>query len=101
MLTNDEKANILSCDPFEGDFGDQNDRVFLDRMSVARKQGDCSFCKSPIQPGDEQRRMTARFDGELRSYRWCVSCCLGMAGLDAGDDEDQLTAQQRQGEGGE
>lgn len=86
MFTEAEKERILLRDPFEGDFGQQDDRVFLDRMSVARKAGQCSFCKQEIAAGDEQRRLSAKFDGEMRSYRWCRSCCRSW--IDTEDDDE-------------
>lgn len=86
ILTDEEKHAILSTDPFHGDFGEQDDRIFSDRIGFARKEGECSFCDSIIRPGDQQRRMSAKFDGEMMSHRWCLECCMEMLNE---DDEDE------------
>lgn len=87
VLTADEQAAVLGSNPFDGDFGAPDDRILLDRIGIARKAGACSFCETTINPGDQQRRMSAKFDGQLRSYRWCVPCCRNMAGME--DDEGE------------
>lgn len=80
-------AKILEFDPFQGDFGDQSDKVLKDKMGVARKAGECSNCSQQIQRGERVRLMTARFDGQLMNYRWCPLCCAAMAlGVDGGDE---------------
>ena len=84
-MTDDEKT--LAFDPFQGDFGDQGDRVLRDRMGVARKAGPCNDCAQQIEPGERVRLMTARFDGELMSYRWCALCCAAMAKYEDDDGE--------------
>lgn len=77
QMTDDEKT--LTFNPFEGDFGDQRDRVLKNKMGVARKAGECDNCAQQIQPGERIRLMAALFDGELMSYRWCALCCAAMA----------------------
>lgn len=76
-MTDDEKT--LAFDPFQGDFGSQDDRVLKNKMGNARKAGECHDCAQQIKPGELVRLMTARFDGELMSYRWCALCCAAMA----------------------
>jgi len=78
-LTDEQKADCLSVDPFAGDFGGIGDRIFSDRIGKARKPGACGDCAGDILPGEEQRRLSALFDGEMRSYRWCSLCCAAMA----------------------
>ena len=74
-----DEADVLACNPFEGDFGSPNDRTLRDKMVTARKAGECHLCGQQIQPGTRTRSMTAIFDGELASYRWCNACCAAMA----------------------
>ncbi len=91
MMTPEQEAECLLADPFQGDFGDQGDRTLRDRMGTARKAGPCSGCSRVVQPGDRVRLLTGRFDGDLRSYRWCPACCAEMAAdghADSDDDED-------------
>ena len=73
------EADVLACTPFDGDFGSPNDRTLKDKMVTARKAGECHLCGQQIQPGTRTRSMTAIFDGELASYRWCNACCAAMA----------------------
>lgn len=76
-MTDDK--NTLAFDPFEGDFGNQGDKVLKNKMGVARKPGECTACAQQIQPGERVRLMTVRFDGELMTHRWCSLCCTAMA----------------------
>lgn len=79
QLTEEQKADCLNVDPFAGDFGAIGDRIFSDRIGKARKPGTCGDCAGDILPGEEQRRLSALFDGEMHSYRWCSLCCAAMA----------------------
>lgn len=74
----DEKA-CLSVNPFEGDFGSPADTVLKDKIGVARKGGQCGMCRQEIVPGEKIRILSAIFDGDLMSYRWCSACCAAMA----------------------
>lgn len=68
--------------PFADDFGGPGDRVLQDKVTTARKAGPCFDCMQPINPGDRIRTLSAKFDGELRRYRWCALCCEAMAAED-------------------
>lgn len=70
---------ILNFDPFEGDFGVPGDKIFTNRMVVARKHGPCSHCNTEIVKGERVRRQVSKFDGELMTHRWCSLCCQAMA----------------------
>ena len=72
-------SDILSYDPFQGDFGDQGDYIFKDRLVIARKQFQCVHCCGTILPRQLNRYLVARFDGQMRTYRWCSTCCDAMA----------------------
>ena len=73
---------ILDFDPFEGDFGTPGDKVFSNRMVIARKPGPCSHCGTEITKGERIRRQNSKFDGELMTHRWCALCCAAMASYD-------------------
>ena len=81
---------ILDFDPFEGDFGMPGDKVFTNKMVVARKPGPCSHCEAEIVKGERVRRQVSKFDGELMTHRWCALCCKAMA-----EYEDQLCDENR------
>lgn len=86
---------ILNFDPFEGDFGIPGDKVFTNKMAIARKPGPCSHCGLQITQGERVRRQTSKFDGELMTHRWCALCCDAMATYDAelnNEDADDLPA---------
>lgn len=68
------KEYALEYNPFEGDFGEQGDTVFKDKIVKTRKDCTCLHCKSAILKGEEARKLTAKFDGELKDYTWCVQC---------------------------
>ena len=72
------EAMMLAVEPFEGDFGDQSDRIFTDKMVTARKEHECSCCGNMIIRGERYRSMTGRFDGELMSHKFRVGCLVRM-----------------------
>ncbi|KAA9149061.1 hypothetical protein F3K36_33900 [Delftia sp. BR1] len=80
--------HVLAFDPFDGDFGDQGDRVLSNKLVTARKTGPCAHCGCEICKGERVRSMSARFDGQLMSYRWCALCCEAMAKCQAEEDSD-------------
>ncbi|WP_426304061.1 hypothetical protein ACN9MJ_13685 [Acidovorax facilis] len=88
----------LQFDPFEGDFGTPGDKVFSNRMVIARKPGPCSHCGTAIAKGERIRRQESKFDGELMTHRWCALCCMAMATYDSeleADGDDLPTYEQR------
>lgn len=89
---------VLGFDPFEGDFGMPGDKVFSNRMVVARKPGPCSHCSTDIVKGERIRRQTSKFDGALMTHRWCARCCAAMASYDAeleDENRDELPEYER------
>jgi hypothetical protein len=79
MVSAFSEADVLACNPFEGDFGSPADRCLKDKMGNARKAGPCSLCGQEIQPKERIRIAAHIFDGEMHSYRWCNACCAAMA----------------------
>lgn len=80
-MDNFNEKDCLAYNPFEGDFGEPNDRILKDKIGIARKAGACFLCKQQIQPGEKIRMLTAIFSGELMHYRWCTACCCAMASI--------------------
>lgn len=87
-LTLEQESAALEFDPFEGDFGDQSDRVLSNKFVNVRKPGACSHCGFEIIKGERARSMSAKFDGQLMAYRWCALCCAAMAKCAADDDDE-------------
>lgn len=82
------EKNVLAFNPFDGDFGEPADKVLSDKIVTARKPGSCAHCGCEVDKGERVRRMSAKFDGELMSYRWCALCCAAMAKCSAAEDND-------------
>ena len=94
MMASFDEDECLDYNPFEGDFGTPGDVVLRDKFVTARKGGCCVLCLEEIRPGDRVRSLSAVFDGELRSYRWCSACCAAMASVWT-DDGDALMSRER------
>lgn len=80
----DEQA-CLRIDPFEGDFGSSGDKVLTNKIVTARSEKPCVECLEPIRKGERVRTLTAVFDGDLCSYRWCSACCAAFVAFSHGD----------------
>ena len=78
----------LQFNPFDGDFGAPGDTTLSDKMVTARKEGPCSHCGHTICKGERVRSMSAKFDGQLMSYRWCALCCAAMVKCQADEEDD-------------
>jgi hypothetical protein len=90
-MSPDEEKDCLAYDPFAGDDGDLT--VFSDKMAVARKRGPCVICRGEIQPGERVRALRERFDGQVKTFRFCALCCEAMAKSwdDAGEAIEERT----------
>ena len=73
------ERNVLMLNPFDGDFGCPGDKVFSDKIGVARKQNECHTCGGTISVGEKIRMQRSLFDGAFATYRWCTACCCAMA----------------------
>lgn len=78
-MQDSKHRDCLKLNPFDGDFGSPGDRVFSDRISIARKLGECHTCGGEVKPGEEQRRHVGLYDDQMRTFRWCSLCCEAMA----------------------
>jgi hypothetical protein len=70
--------DCLAYGPFEGD-RDVDVTTLRDRIVTARKPNVCHECAEPIAPGDRIRSITETCDGEIGTFRFCVTCCKAMA----------------------
>lgn len=79
-MTDFDEAACLAVDPFDGDFGSPGDRVFRDKICtcIVSPKG-CIWCEGTVEVGTRYRSVVAKFDGELRTYRYCTHCCAAMA----------------------
>lgn len=71
--------DCLSCDPFEGDFGDPGDRVLKDKIVKSRVLYPCDLCGQTIWVGEYARSRTDISGGKLMSFKWCSLCSKAMA----------------------
>jgi len=71
-------TECLDFDAFQGDFGAGDEHLFANKIVTARKLHECWHCTGEIKPGDKHRLMKEKSDGELRTFRWCTDCCIGM-----------------------
>jgi hypothetical protein len=85
--TTDAISEALCFDPFEGDFGGSGDRPLRDKIVKFRKPHTCHICATETKVGEIGRNKVDVIDGELLSFFFCYSCCLGMqASVEDGDD---------------
>lgn len=91
ILSEEESRRCLQLNPFDGDFGSPGDIIFSDRICIARTHCVCRDCLGAIEPKSQQRRLQAKFDDQMRTYRWCFDCCKAMA-LSWDDDGQALQA---------
>lgn len=78
----------MSDDPFAGDLGGGGggDHVLTDKMVTNRRGGTCHTCAGECAPSSRNRVRTEVYDGEMMSFRWCQTCCFGMAIAGLGRD---------------
>jgi hypothetical protein len=71
----DNLNDCLDFDPFEGDFGDQGDKTFKDKIVKGRKEKACFHCEKKILVGEIHRNRIDLSGGEILTFRWCNECC--------------------------
>lgn len=80
-----DERECLKYWPFYGDFGHPRDKILKDKVGVARKAGPCCECLTVIVPGERIRMISAIFDDQMMSYRYCSACCSAMAEMCTGN----------------
>lgn len=88
MLTPEQAQDALNVNMFAGDFGSPDDVIFSDRITKTRKDSVCWHCGEDIPARSTVRRLVAKFDGDMRTYRWCEPCCVAMSKEWSGDWEE-------------
>ena len=72
------KCSPLNYDPFDGDFGDQGDKILSDKIVTAKWTHKCFHCGEVISIGESHRSRVDIIDGSIVTYRWCAKCCAAM-----------------------
>lgn len=60
----------VSLGDYDGDAADFYDERFV----TARKSHQCYECREPIEKGAQHHRVSGKWDGEIRTYRFCSHC---------------------------
>jgi hypothetical protein len=68
---------VLQFDPWCGDESDVT--TLSDRMVVTRVKSVCAICFENILPRDRVRTKVEKWDGKMKTFRFCVNCCAAMA----------------------
>ena len=84
----------LRFDPFQDDFGDQDDRTLRDKIVKTRKPAECSQCGEAIPAGQIVRSRTDIIDGGMMSWKWCNTCTDLMARCFSQDDVAREAAEE-------
>lgn len=77
---------------FQDDFGEPGDRVMSNKIITAAKSHECCECLSAINPGERQRVHVGKYDGDLRTCRFCQGCCEAMSRVFVDGDGDPMEA---------
>ena len=87
--------DALMFNPFEGDFGEPEDRQLKDKIVKFRKGHVCHICGEGISKGTTGRNIVSVFDGELLSFYFCGTCCEAMViSVSDFDEEDDFDSQE-------
>lgn len=86
--TDDEKAQIVRFDPWDGEDWTGDLVTFRDAIIVGRKVHKCSHCGGPVAIGEAHRVQESFYDGEFQRHRWCNACCDAMLHYDDDDPYD-------------
>lgn len=88
---NEWEKKVLSYNLYDGDFGDQSDITFKDRIVKSRSQYSCFYCSGIIIHGELHRYEVAKVDGQMGTSRHCFRCCDAMV-KSWDDNGDAITA---------
>jgi hypothetical protein len=63
------------CDfSIDGDYDGDTPSFFVEKIVAARKSHACNECGSVIAPREKYRRVSGKWDDEVRSYCFCLPC---------------------------
>lgn len=80
---------VLSYHLFQDDFGLSTDVIFKDRLVRCRTNHRCHHCGGWALAGQTARYHVGKYDGDVRSYYFCLHCCDAMSKAFT-DDGDAL-----------
>jgi hypothetical protein len=63
-----------TCDVSLGDYDGDEAEFFDSRLVKARKAHSCYECDGEIAVGAQYERVSGKWDGELRTYHFCLPC---------------------------
>lgn len=65
---------MVMCCPLYGGGGDEGPEFFRIHHPRARKTHTCYECREAILPGSRYELYSGRWDGDMNSYKTCLSC---------------------------
>ena len=96
MTIAEMENQALAVDMFAGDKGCSQWIEFSDKFVTSRSVQQCHHCGCDIEKGERIRKLVAKFDGHMTTYRWCNACCWAMAiSWEYEDNGDTLEARPR------
>lgn len=83
---------ILNYNLFDGDFGNQDDKVLKNKIVTTRKKHEkaCHICMGDILKFELSRVETDIFEGKIETYRVCHKCCEAISYDYENNCEDKL-----------
>jgi hypothetical protein len=64
----------MSCDVSLGEWDGDEAEFYNETTVTARKPHACHECRTEIAKGERHVRVSGKWDGELRTYRFCLAC---------------------------
>lgn len=62
------------CNVSLGDYDGDAAQFYNEKLVTARKAHVCYECQEPIAKGQQHERVTGKWDGDIRTYRFCAGC---------------------------
>ncbi len=85
-LTGEEEVDVLAFNPWGDD--DTPYRTLSDKFVLTRKPSECQICFASIPLAARVRAKTEVYDGNCKTFRFCVECCWCIAHrYDESDDD--------------
>jgi hypothetical protein len=81
-----DERGALSITPWEMD--DAHDLVLDNRFVRTRYTHECAICLEDIAVGERVRAQREAYDGQAKTFYFCLHCCRAMAALADGRDRD-------------
>jgi hypothetical protein len=62
------------CDVSLGDYDGDQATFYDEKVVTGRKPHKCNECRSDIPKGERHNVVTGKWDGEIKTYRFCAPC---------------------------